>query len=313
LAGTIILSVSFVPKFGLKGVYLGVFHSVSAFCNAGFDLMGIMGKGDFVSLTSYNNDPIVIYTIAFLIIIGGLGFMVWKDLYEFRKNKYLLLHTKVVLMMTVCLIVFGTIFFFAFEFNNPATMGKLNLFGKINSAFFQSVTPRTAGYNSLPLNDMREISKVVTIILMFIGAAPGSTAGGIKITTFGVILIAIISQVMGSEDAVFFKKKVAQSTISKALAIIGLSGMLVITVTTIILAIENKPFLNVIYEVTSAFGTVGLSTGITPSLHSVSKILLILTMFLGRVGPLTFVIALTLRSNKRNANIIYPEGKIVVG
>jgi trk system potassium uptake protein TrkH len=313
LTGALLLSTRFIPIFGPRGIYFSLFHSVSAFCNAGIDLMGALGIGDFVSLTQFNNDPVIIYTIAGLIIIGGLGFIVWKDLYEYRKEKGLLLHTKVVLTVTACLITFGTLFFLAFEFNNPATMGKLDFFGKLNSAFFQSVTPRTAGFNSLPLNDMMEISKVLTIILMFIGAAPGSTAGGIKVTTFSIILIAIISQVKGSEETVIFKHRVPNATVMKALTIAGLSAMLVTAVTTVIMAFENLPLINVLYEVTSAFGTVGLSTGITPELRSISKLMLVMTMFLGRVGPLTFAIALSLKHNNKKADIIYPEGKIVVG
>lgn len=312
--GALILSISFVPRFGLKGLYFGIFHSVSAFCNAGFDLMGIMGKGNFISLTEYNGDHFVIYTIPALIVIGGLGFMVWKDLYDFKKNKSLLLHTKMVLIITACLIFFGALFFFVTELNNPATLAKLNMFEKINASIFQSITPRTAGFNSIDQDKMHEISKVATIVLMFIGAAPGSTGGGIKVTTFGVILMAVISQIKGSSDTLIFKRRVSQVVVNKALAITMLAAALVITVTTIILAIEQKDiFINVLYEVTSAFGTVGLTTGITPTLHSMSKILLILTMFLGRVGPLSFAIALSLRATKKNADTIYPEGKVVVG
>ncbi|MCX7709944.1 MAG: TrkH family potassium uptake protein [Clostridia bacterium] len=308
--GALLLSISFVPRYGLKGFYYGIFHAVSSFCNAGFDIIG-----DYRSLTGFNNDPIVIYTVAGLIIIGGLGFMVWKDLYEYRKNKSLYLHTKVVLIMTACLIFFGALFFFAFEYNNPMTMGNLNFAGKINAAFFHSVTCRTAGFNSLPTNDMYEVSKVASIILMFIGAAPGSTGGGVKVTTFGVILMAIICQIKGSDDTIVLKKKVPHYTINKALAIIGLSLSLVVVLSTVLLAVEKGPMINVVnilYEATSAFGTVGLSTGITPGLQPVSKVLLTITMFLGRVGPLTFALALALR-NKKHTDVVYPEGKIVVG
>ena len=313
VTGALILSTRFVPQYGLKGFYLGLFHSISAFCNAGFDLMSISGAGQFVSFTQYNNDPVVIYTIALLIIIGGLGFVVWKDLYDYRITKSLMLHTKLVLTITTLLIVLGAILFYIFESGNSATMGTLNLAGKINASIFQSVTPRTAGYNTVDLNGMNDISKLLTIIFMFIGAAPGSTAGGIKVTTFGIILFAILSQLKGSEETVIFKRQVSFTIVGKALAIIGLSASLVLVFTTIIMSIENKPMINVLYEVTSAFGTVGLSTGLTPDLHIVSKLLLIIMMFLGRVGPVTFALALTAKSHKNNADIIYPEGKVIVG
>lgn len=313
LIGALLLSTRFIPMFGLKGLYFGFFHSISAFCNAGFDLMGAMGKGNFVSLTYFNNDPIILYTIAMLIVVGGLGFVVWKDLYEYRRGSGLMLHTKLVLIITASLIILGSILFFIFEYSNPLTMGKLDLFGKINASIFQSVTPRTAGYNSLPLNEMSEISKFLTIALMFIGAAPGSTAGGIKVTTFGVIIFAIISQIQGSEDTIILKRRVPHYIVNKALAITGLGMAVVLTITTIILAVENKPFINVLYEVTSAYGTVGLTTGMTPSLHTLSKLLLSLAMFLGRVGPVSFAIALTLKSHKRVSDVVYPEGKIIVG
>lgn len=313
VAGALLLSTRFVPQYGLKGFYLGLFHSISAFGNAGFDLMSVSGAGQYVSLTQYNNDPVVIYTVASLIIIGGLGFVVWKDLYDYRKTKMLLLHTKLVLTITALLIVLGTVLFFIFESGNSATMGKLDPAGKINASIFQSVTTRTAGFNTVDLNSMNDISKFLTIIFMFIGAAPGSTAGGIKVTTFGIILFAIVSQLKGSDETVIFKRRVSFTTVSKALAIVGLSASLVLLFATIILAIEDKPMINVLYEVTSAFGTVGLSTGMTPDLHSASKLLLILMMFLGRVGPVTFALALTLRSHKNDSDTIYPEGKVIVG
>ena len=306
--GALLLSSRFVPQYGIKGLYMGVFHSISAFCNAGFDLIG-----GYRSLTDYNNDPIVIYTTALLIIIGGLGFMVWRDLYEHPNLKGLFLHTKLVLIMTVSLIFGGAIFFMIFEYANQDTMGSLNIFGKINSAFFQSVTCRTAGYNSLPINSMTEVSKMGSILLMFIGAAPGSTGGGIKVTTAGVILMAIISNIKGHEETIVLDRRIPNAVVNKALAIAGLSLSVIFVVTTMIIGIEKMNFINVLYEVTSAFGTVGLSTGITPTLHTMSKLLLIFTMFLGRVGPLTFAVAIALKARKENKKIIYPEGKIIVG
>lgn len=308
LAGALLLCTSFVPKYGLRGIYLSVFHAVSAFCNAGFDLIG-----GYHSLTQFNGDPIVIYTIALLIMMGGLGFIVWKDLYDYRKTKTLYLHTKMVLIMTAFLIVSGAVFFFVSEHSNPLTMGPLNLFEKINASIFHSVTCRTAGYNSLPLNEMTENSKVMSILLMFIGAAPGSTGGGIKVTTFGIILIAIFSNIRGNDETIVLKRRVSQMVVNKALSIAGLSMLLIFVMTSIIISVEKLPYINVLYEVTSAFGTVGLSTGITPHLHNISKMLLIFTMFLGRVGPLSFAVAIAMREKKRLQNAVYPEGKIMVG
>lgn len=312
-AGALILSTRFVPQYGMEGFYLGVFHSISSFCNAGFDLMSISGAGKFISLTQYNNDPVVIYTIALLIIIGGLGFIVWKDLYDYRKTRSLMLHTKLVLTITALLIAFGAILFYAFESGNPATMGGLDTAGKINASIFQSVTPRTAGYNTIDLNGMNEISKLLTVLLMFIGAAPGSTAGGIKVTTFGILLFAVISQIKGSDETIVFKRRVSFQTVSKALSILGLSASLVLIVTTIMNLIESKPMLDILFEATSAFGTVGLTTGLTPGLHTSSKLLLILLMFLGRVGPVSFALALAIRNHKNSSDILHPEGRVIVG
>lgn len=308
LIGAILLSVSFIPEFGLRGIYMAIFHAVSAFCNAGFDLMG-----DYQSLTQYSNDPLVTYTVASLIIIGGLGFIVWKDLFEFRHTRTLYLHTKLVLIISAGLIAFGAVFFFISEHANPETMGSLNLFEKVNAAFFQSVTCRTAGFNTVPLNEMNEMSKIMTIFLMFIGAAPGSTGGGIKVTTFGILVMAILSNIMGNEETVVLRRRVSQMVVNKALTIVGLSMVLIFIMTTIIINVEKQTFVNVLYEVTSAFGTVGLSTGLTPGLHSISKLMLIFTMFLGRVGPLSFAIAIAIREKKKLQNAVYPEGKIMVG
>ncbi len=311
--GALLLSTVFVGQYGTKGFYIGAFHAISAFCNAGFDLMSISGKGHFLSLIYYNNIPVVIYTVTSLIVIGGLGFVVWDDIFAYRKKKALMLHTKLVLIITGILIISGSILIYIFEYSNPHTLGNLNAFGKVNASVFHSITTRTAGFNTIDLGNMTDISKLLTIFLMFIGAAPGSTGGGVKITTVGVLIITIISQLKGSEDIIVFKKKVPFSIVSRALAIIGFSLMLILIVSTIILVIENKPIIDVIYEVTSAFGTVGLTTGLTPNLHNISKFLLVFMMFIGRVGPLSFALSLTMRSHKNESGIIYPEGKIFVG
>lgn len=308
LIGAILLSINFVPKFGLRGIYMGIFHSVSAFCNAGFDIMG-----DQKSLTEYNGSPLVLLTVAFLIITGGLGFIVWEDIMDYRKKRTFMLHTKIVFLTTVFLLISGSILFFLFEYNNSLTTGSLSLFEKITASVFHSVVTRTAGFNSLPLNDMTELSKVTTTILMFIGGAPGSTAGGIKVTTFSIILISIISQIKGSTP-VIFNNRISFAALNRAIAIIGLAAIWVIVVTTLILVFEGSKysFLNILYEVTSAFGTVGLSAANTPDLHVFSKILLMLTMFMGRVGPISFAIAITINNNK-DRDRVYPEGKVIVG
>lgn len=314
LIGAILLSTSFVPKYGLIGLYMGIFHSISAFCNAGFDITSAAVHGTFISMTPFNNDTIIIYTISALIIIGGLGFSVWKDIYDYRKTKQLMFHTKLVLTITAILLVSGTLLILASEFNNPKTLGSMNIFEKFNAAFFQSTAARTAGFNSINLNDMKEISKVFTVFLMFVGAAPGSTGGGVKVTTMGILVMAIFSYIHGSGDIIMFKRKIHQNTVSKTLSITGLSMILVLIITTIIVSLQsNFRFLDILYETTSAFGTVGLSLGATTSLNTISKALIVLTMFLGRVGPLSFAVALTLKSNKRKSDIVYPEAKILVG
>ncbi len=313
LLGAILLSTRFIPQYGWKGIYLSVFHAISAFCNAGFDLMTISGKGEYLSFIGYNNDPVVIYTLATLIILGGLGFVVWKDLYDYRKNRHLILHTKLVITIVPILIFSGALLFFVLEYSNPATLGQLDLPGKINAAMFQSITPRTAGFNTIDQNSMTGLSKLLTIALMFIGAAPGSTGGGVKVTTFGIVMIAILTQLRGSDGIIVFKRRLSFPTIIKALTIIGFSAMLILTVSVIVILIEGRSMTNVLFEVVSAFGTVGLTTGMTPYLHPVSKLLLIMMMFLGRVGPVTFALALTMISHKNNTDIIYPEGKVIVG
>ncbi len=314
LTGAILLSINFVPKYGSIGFYLGIFHSITAFSNAGFDIMSAVENGNFVSMTTMNDNPLVLYTIVSLLVIGGLGFTVWRDLYEYRINKRLLFHTKLVLIISASLLIIGALFTFANEFSNPKTLGALSLPDKINASIFHSASTRTAGFYSVPISGMHEITKVFTVFLMFIGAAPGSTGGGIKVTTIGVLFFAIIAQARGSQDVVLFKKKIHQNIINKALAITGLSAIIISTIATIILAIEpDFRFIDVLYEATSAFGTAGLSLDLTPMLSTGSKCLIIIAMFLGRVGPLSFAVALTIKTTHRSSDIVYPEAKIIVG
>jgi trk system potassium uptake protein TrkH len=289
-----------------KAAYFGVFHAISLFNNAGFDIFG-----NYRSLTLYVSDPIVNITAMMLIISGGLGFVVMSDLMEFRKNRKLSLHSKVVLSMTGTLIAVGTIVIFIFEFSNSKTLGSLDWGGKILSSFFQSVTPRTAGANTLDYTAIRQATMFFTIILMFIGASPGSTGGGIKTTTFTTLIGAVIAMIRGREDIVLFRYRLGKDRIFKALTITLISLSLVIIVTMILSMTEDQAFIKLLFEATSAFGTVGLSVGVTPELSIVGKIVIALTMFAGRLGPLTLAYALGPRTEKELYR--HPEGKITIG
>lgn len=308
MGGALILSTQFIPEFGIgKGAYYSIFHSVSAFCNAGFDLIG-----NYNSITGYYNNSVIILTISLLIIIGGLGFYVWQEIYNFRGVRKLSLHSKICLSTTVILIVVGAVLMFLFEFNNPGTMKDMGFKGKALSSFFASVSPRTAGFNSISTSDMTTAGKFLTIILMFIGGSPGSTAGGIKTTTAGLMFMTILCVIKGREDTEIFERRVSKDNIYKALAIVVI-GFSIVTLVTMLLSITDSAhsFESLLYEATSAFGTVGLTLGITTKLSSTGKIIVALTMYAGRVGPLTLALAL---SNKRSSrNIKYPEGKVLVG
>jgi len=289
-----------------KAIYFGAFHAVSLFNNAGFDIFG-----NYRSLTLYVSDPIVNITAMMLIISGGLGFVVMSDLMEFRKNRKLSLHSKVVLAMTGTLIALGTIVIFIFEFSNSKTLGSLDWGGKILASFFQSVTPRTAGANTLDYTAIRQATMFFTIILMFIGASPGSTGGGIKTTTFATLVGAVFAMIRGREDIVLFRYRLGKDRIFKALTITLISLSLVIIVTMILSMTEDQAFIKLLFEATSAFGTVGLSVGVTPELSIVGKIVIALTMFAGRLGPLTLAYALGPRTEKELYR--HPEGKITIG
>ncbi|ACQ54713.1 TrkH family potassium uptake protein [Clostridium botulinum] len=306
--GALLLSTQFIPRYGLaKGVYYSIFHSISAFCNAGFDLFG-----NFSSLTTVYNNPVIVLVIAFLIIIGGLGFYVWHEIYHYKGHRKLSTHSKLVLWATFLLLVVGTILMFIFESRNPGTMANMTFGNKILSSFFAAVTPRTAGFNSISTSDMTMAGKFLTIILMFIGGASGSTAGGIKITTAGVLIMTVVCVVRGKQDTEINKKRISKEIVYRALAIAIISLTLVITVTMILSITEVKfPFEYYLYEATSAFATVGITLGLTTKLSTIGKIVILLTMYVGRVGPLTLAIAFARKL--KNSSIKYPEEKILVG
>ena len=309
--GGILLSTQFVKDYGwAKGIYFGFWHSISAFCNAGFDLIG-----GFRSITGYAENSVVVLTIGGLIVLGGLGFAVISEVLHTKNLRRLSLHSKVVLFVTTILIFGGAILFFIFEYSNPGTMGPQSFKGKILSSIFASITPRTAGYNSISTTDMTIAGKFLTVILMFIGASPGSTGGGIKTTTAALIFMTIISVIHGRDETEILKKRINKSLIYRAIAITTISFFIVVLV-TMILSITQKEefsFIAYLFEATSAFGTVGLTLGLTPNLTSIGKVAVLLTMYAGRVGPLTLALAFAHKQQISSSAIKYPEDKIPVG
>ncbi len=307
--GALILTFSFYPQMGLKeGLFNGIFHSVSAFCNAGFDLMGKYGQ--FSSLTTYSNDIIVNVTIMLLIITGGIGFVVWDDIANnhtcFRKFQ---LHTKIVLVTTAVLVLGSALIFFILEGNH--SMINMSLKEKILASLFQSVTPRTTGFNTINLSELSEGGSLLTILLMIIGGSPGSTAGGIKTTTFVTLLIASWASAKQSADISIFKRRLETGTLKKASAITMIYMSIALTSIFFISAIQEFPLKEIMFEVFSALGTVGLSLGITPSLNTLSKIIITLLMYGGKVGVLS--IAAVIAEKKEPAPLSRPFEKIIIG
>ncbi|MCI5528393.1 MAG: potassium transporter TrkG [Oscillospiraceae bacterium] len=313
--GAVLLLPAFVPKYGMEGIFISVFTSVSAFCNAGFDLLG--REGPYSSLIHYNGSYVLLVVSA-LIIIGGLGFMVLFDLLHYHKSKKLRLHSRVVLLSTACLLFIGTLGFAALEWHNPATMGNLPVWQKLNAAFFQSVSTRTAGFNSIDIASMNEISKVLSIGLMFIGAAPGSTGGGIKVTTIVVLIMTAVSVARGYDDTIIMKHKIKRQVVNKSLTVVFIGFLAVLLASGVIIYTTHDggvtaSTVDALFESTSAFATVGLSSGITAIANLPSKLLLIATMFLGRIGPISFLLSLAAGSGKVNRKQVMPEGHLNVG
>jgi trk system potassium uptake protein TrkH len=309
--GAIILSTQFIGEFGLvNGIYKGIFHAICAFCNAGFDLMG--QREPFSSLTAYVHNSIVNFTIMALTIIGGLGFSVWVDIYKTRKIRNYKLHTKLVLTITAILIFGGAVLFFILEFNNPKTLKSLGLWNKMVASLFLSVSPRTVGFNTVPLPNLNNASNLLTMILIFIGGSPGSTAGGIKTVTVGVLILTVLAVCRGSKKVEVFDRTISLEVVLRAVAIIVISIIIVITATLILCIIEDASLAEILFEVVSSYGTSGLTLGITPSLTEAGKLVLVMTMFFGRVGVLTMALAFRFRMSKYNANYKYPEEKIMI-
>lgn len=313
LFGAFLLSFRFIPIYGLtKGIWYSIFHSVSAFCNAGFDLIG-----GYASFTSYNGDPLFMLTIMSLVIIGGLGFAVIVDVFRKRSFMKLRVHSKVVLVMTLVLIISGTVLFYLFEYDNPSTLANLNFPQQLLASAFQSVTTRTAGFNTIDQFSLTDSSKLLSVILMFIGGAPSGTAGGIKVSTIAVMFFITISLIRRHGDVEIFEKRLSVGIIRKAVSIFIIALTVLIIAVMMISSVENgtlvgqSGFLNILFETASAIGTVGLSTGVTLQASNLTLMIMCALMFLGRVGLLTVVFALGSRAGE--SRIKYPEEDVMVG
>jgi len=304
LLGALVLMTVFVPEYGVKGIWLAVFHSISAFCNAGFDLMGT--KSPYSSLTSYADHPAVNITIMLLIVIGGIGFLTWQDIRQngIHVRRYRM-QSKVILATTGILLIVPAVYFFFFEFS-AEPMGR-----RIFLSLFQSVTPRTAGFNTADLTALSETGQTLTIGLMLVGGSPGSTAGGMKTTTAAVLVACAVAVFRRRENGRFFGRRIADDTVKNALTVFLMYISLFLLGGMVISRVENLPMLTCLFETASAIGTVGLTLGITPGLHLVSKLILISLMFLGRIGGLTLIFA-TLSANKNTLSKL-PLEKITVG
>lgn len=312
--GAILLSFTFIPQFGLgRGVWYSIFHAISAFCNAGFDLMGSV-SGPFTSLTSYVDNFMIVMTISALIILGGIGFPVMLDVIRTKKVSRLNMHSKIVIVTTAILIGIGSIFIFVVEFNNPKTLGTLSLPGKLLAAFFQSVTARTAGFNTIDLTLIKESSLFIMMILMFIGASPASTGGGIKTTTLASLAITVRSFISGKGDIEVCERRISGATITKAIGIFFIATALVV-LGTLALSLTDEGFTLVEcgFEIISAIATVGSSIGGSANLTIMGKVIVMIAMFIGRVGSLTIFIALLSKGARKKPPVRYPEGKIIVG
>lgn len=308
--GALLLATRFIPRFGwANGIYFSIFHSISAFCNGGFDLMGI--DEAYSSLVSYEGDILVNVVICLLILIGGIGFIVWDDVlkHKWHFKKYLL-HSKIVLATTLGLTVAGTLLFLIFE--NNATLAGMTPIEKLLGALFASVTPRTAGFNTVDTGAMSNAGTLLTMLLMFIGGSPGSTAGGAKTTTMVVLLFYAVAMIRNREDINLFGRRLSADVVRKANAVVVINFSLAFGAACAIMALQPAiPMPDVVFEVLSAINTVGMTTGITRELGVISKLIVAVLMYCGRLGSLSF--ALVLAKKPSTNHVREPQEKIIVG
>ena len=320
LAGAFFYSFWFVPEYGFwKGIGYSLFHSVSAFCNAGIDLVGESSFAPFVT------NPLINFTTMGLIFLSGLGFPVWWEVLErvqdivkgkrTRKNfvRGFTLHTKLVLTTTVILLFGGALLILALDWNNASSLGSLKPAQKAMAAFFQSVTTRTAGFETIPQANFSDGSAMVSMILMFIGGSPMGTAGGVKTTTVAILLVVVASYIRGDSDTVVWGRKVMEENIRTAVVIFFFALTMAFTATVLLISVTGSPLLDCLYEIVSAVATVGLTRSLTPTLPAAGKIIVILVMFMGRLGPVTLAIALRRRSGRKDVDIQRPEQRVLIG
>lgn len=313
--GALLYMTVFVPQYGAKGIWISIFNSISAFCNAGIDIISEN------SLCEYATNPIINAVTAFLIVIGGIGYIVWWDFirviklyktHKFKCFKFMTLHSKIAIYMTVILVSAGAILFFIFEHNNPLTIGNHNLFDKIQISLFQSITTRTAGFATIPQENFTNTSAIISLLLMFIGGSPVGTAGGVKTVTIAVLIITTYSMVRDRNEITVFNRAVSQKAVKKAIAVVGTSFMIMFVSTILLSFVTNADVIDILYETVSATATVGLTRNLTSSLNIWGKYIIIMTMYLGRIGPITLAIALNTKKDKKNA-VKTPYEDISVG
>ena len=309
IIGAAILFLKFIQIFDYKkAIYYSIFHSISAFCNAGFALF-TNNLGDF------KDSVIINITISLLIFLGGIGFATILNIYQYfiKKDKRLNATTKIAIKISIFLIILGTVLTFVLEYSNNRTLGTLPFWEKLGAAFFQSVTTRTAGFNTVSIAELRETTVFLFVVLMFIGASPGSTGGGIKTTTAGLILLGIITTIKNKEYLEYNKRRISWKTYNKAMVIVFISIMYIVVILFLLIWLEKDTrVIELGFELVSAFGTVGLSRDLTPKLTDISKLLIMITMFVGRVGPLTIALALSKVKNSKG-RYVYPKEDILIG
>ena len=313
--GALLYMTVFVPEFGLKGIWISVFTAISAFCNAGIDIIGEN------SLCDYATNPIINAVTSLLIIFSGIGYIVWWDVLQTVKKsagkprkffKHLSLHSKIAIVTTLILIFGGGLLIFLFEYRNPATIGEMSLWDKIQVSLFQSITTRTAGFACIPQQELTNGSSILCLLLMFIGGSPVGTAGGIKTVTFAVLVVSALATIQNKNETVLFQRNISKQAINKAIAVTAMSFGILFVSTLLLSAVTDADSLDILFETVSATATVGLSRNLTAQLNSAGKAIIIATMYLGRVGPIS--LALALNSRKKIQNIITnPTEEISVG